>query len=274
MDRGTLLLPHNAVPPRKGRRFYEIPSGVVRCGGCANAMSQHITMANGKVYAYYKCARLVQHGKDGCSPERRLRTNHRAEEIERKVWSTLADLMKDPEQLRGDIDRMIELEKNSSHGDPKYEEKVWLDKLAEVNQMRRGYQEQAAKGHMTFDELGAALSALQETRKSTERELRSVKSRLERVEQLERDRDALRKDYYGIATDALDSLTSEERHDFYKLVRLRVIIYPNCDLEISWAGGEGLLFSTSESVPKGRPYPRMLPVLSEDFTNHQPAGDQ
>jgi hypothetical protein len=60
-----------------------------------------------------------------------------------------------------------------------------------------------------------------------------------------------------MAPDALDSLTPEERHDFYKMVRLGVVIYPNCDLEISWAGGEGLLFSTSESVPdcpaKARP---------------------
>src|SRR5215218_5618784 len=241
------MLRYNAVPSKKGRRFYEIPSGVVRCGGCANAMSQHITMANGKVYAYYKCARLVQHGKDGCSPER-LRTNHRAEDIERKVWSTLSDLMKDPEQLRCDIDKMIELEKNGSHGDHEREEKVWLDKLAELNRMRWGYQEQAAKGYMTFDELGTALSELEESRKSAERELQLVRNRLERVEQLERDKDALREDYFGIAPDALEALTPEEQHDFYKIVRLQVIIYPNCDLEISWAGGEGLLFSTSESV--------------------------
>ena len=58
----------------------------------------------------------------------------------------------------------------------------------------------------------------------------------------------MREDYFAIAPDALDSLTPEERYDFYKLVRLRVVIYPNCDLEISWAGGEGILFSTSESV--------------------------
>jgi len=245
------MVRYNSVPPKKGRRFYEIPSGVVRCGGCTNAMTQHTTRVRGKVYAYYKCDRLVQHGKDACSPER-LRTNHRAEEIERKVWSNISDLMRDPEQLRGDIDRMIELEKNGSHGDPKREEKVWLDKLAELNRMRRGYQEQAAKGYMTFDELGTALSDLEETRKSTERELRSVKNRLERVEQLKRDKDTLHEDYFGIAPDALDSLTPEERHEFYKLVRLRVVIYPNCDLEISWAGGEGLLFSTAESVPAGR----------------------
>ena len=75
---------------------------------------------------------------------------------------------------------------------------------------------------------------------------------LERVEHLERDKDALREDFFGIAPDALDSLTPEERHDFYKLVRLRVVIYPNCDLEISWVGGEGLLFSTSETVLPNR----------------------
>jgi len=169
--------------------------------------------------------------------------------VEQKVWSNISDLMKDPEQLRGDIERMIELEKNGSYGEPQQEEKAWLDKLAEVNQMRRGYQEQAAKGYMTFDEFGAALSDLEETRKSVERELQIVRSRLEHVKQLERDKDALRDDYFGIAPEALGSLMPEERHDFYKLVRLRVVIYPNCDLEFSWAGGEGLLFSTSETVP-------------------------
>ena len=93
------------------------------------------------------------------------------------------------------------------------------------------------------------LSDLEEAHKSVERELHIVRNRLERVEQLERDKEVLREDYLGIAPEALDSLTREERHDFYKLVRLRVVIYPNCDLEISWVGGEGLLFSTSETVP-------------------------
>ena len=150
------MVRYNSPAPKKGRRFWEIPSGVVRCGGCGNAMLRYSAMAAGHVYSYYKCPRLVRDSKDACSPER-LRTNHRAEEVEQKVWSNISDLMKDPEQLRGDIERMIELEKNSSYGDPEQEEKAWLDKLAEVNQMRRGYQEQAAKGYMTFDELGVAL---------------------------------------------------------------------------------------------------------------------
>jgi site-specific DNA recombinase len=241
------IVRYKSPAPRKGRRFWEIPSGVVRCGGCGNAMLRYSATVAGHVYSYYKCRRLVRDSKDACSPER-LRTNHRAEEVEQKVWSNISDLMKDPEQLRGDIDRMIELEKNGSYGNPEQEEKAWLGKLAEANRMRRGYQEQAAKGYMTFDELGAALSDLEETRKSVERELQTIRNRLERVEQLQQDKDVLREDYFGIAPDALDSLTPEERHNLYKLVRLRVVIYPNCDLEISWVGGEGLLFSTSETV--------------------------
>ncbi len=114
----------------------------------------------------------------------------------------------------------------------------------------RGYQEQAAKGYITYDELGAALSNLEETRKSAERELQIVKNRLERVEQLERDKDALHEYYFRIAPQDLDSLTPEERHNFYKMVRLQVIIYPNCDLEIRWAGGEGILFSSQKPIPQ------------------------
>ena len=243
------MVRYNAPAPKTERRLWEIPSGVVRCGGCGSAMRKYSAMAGEHVYAYYKCPRLARDGKNACSPDR-LRTNHRAEEVEREVWSNISDLMKDPEQLRGDIERMIELEKKGSHGDPEREEKVWLDKLAEVSQMRRGYQEQAAKGYMTFDELGAALSELEETCKSAERELQIVRNRVERVEQLERDKDALHEHYLSIAPDALDSLNPEERHDFYKLVRLRAVIHPNCDLEISWAGGEGLLFSSQESVPR------------------------
>jgi hypothetical protein len=67
---------------------------------------------------------------------------------------------------------------------------------------------------MTFDELGAMLSELEETHKSADGELRIVRNRLERVEQPQRDKDLLHEHYFGMAPDALDSLTPEERHDF------------------------------------------------------------
>jgi hypothetical protein len=101
---------------------------------------------------------------------------------------------------------------------------------------------------MTFDELGAALEELEGTRKVAERELKALRSREQRVAELEQKKDALRRYYAGIAPEALDSLTPEERYDFYKLVELEVLIHPNCDLEISWAGGEGSFVSNQELV--------------------------
>src|ERR687890_1325195 len=52
------MLRYKSPAPNKGRRFWEIPSGVVRCGGCGNAMLRYSTMAAGHVYSYYKCPRL------------------------------------------------------------------------------------------------------------------------------------------------------------------------------------------------------------------------
>ena len=82
--------------------------------------------------------------------------------------------------------------------------------------------------------------------------LQALDKRLERVQQLEQHKDALREHYAGIAPEALDSLTPEQRHDFYKLVQLQVVVYPNGDLEIIWAGGPSLYFSNQESVSRYR----------------------
>ncbi len=136
------MVRYNEPPTRSGRHVWEIPGGAVRCGGCGMRMIKYAGMANGKVYAYYKCSKLTRNGKDACSPER-LRTNHRAEEVEQKVWNEISGAMKNPEQLLDDIARMIELEKNGARrGDSlERETNTWLDKLAEVDRMRRGYQE-------------------------------------------------------------------------------------------------------------------------------------
>jgi hypothetical protein len=69
-------------------------------------MTQYAVPRRGRIYAYYKCARLLRFGKGGCAPNR-VRTNHRAEEVERSVWEFVSGLIRDPEQLRDDLERMI-----------------------------------------------------------------------------------------------------------------------------------------------------------------------
>jgi site-specific DNA recombinase len=205
------MIEDNRPPSSTGRRFWQLPSGTVRCSGCGTRMTQYASAAGGRIYAYYRCARLARLGKDSCPSLEgyRSRKNHRAENVERLVWEFVSDLMKDPAQLREDLERMIELEKSGSYGDPEVEAKAWLNKLAELGQMRRGFQEQAARGYMTLEELGAALDELEETRRTAEHELATLLSRCEALEQLELDKEALLEHYARIAPEALDSSRSK-----------------------------------------------------------------
>jgi hypothetical protein len=243
------MVRYNERAARTSRRFWEIPGGAVRCGDCGMRMLKYAGMAGGKVYAYYKCSRLIRNGKDACSPDRR-RTNHRAEGVEQRVWGLVSGLLKDPEQLRADLERMIELEQRETRGDPEQHEKAWIDRLSEIGRMRRGYQEQAAKGLMNLDELGEALRGLEEDRKAAEKGLEAVKRRQERIEQLERDKDTLLRQYAAVAPEALDSLTPTERCHVYKMLRLDVLVHPDEHLEVSGAFGAKPLFSNQETVSR------------------------
>ncbi len=80
---------------------------------------------------------------------------------------------------------------------------------------------------------GRVQTELQEAQKSGQRELDGIKRHRERIEELERDKEALLDYYEGLAPGALDSLTPEERHRFYTLVRLQVRIHPGPGVEIS-----------------------------------------
>ena len=55
-------------------------------------------------------------------------------------------------------------------GDPERDAQIWLRKLEEADRKRAGYQDMAAEGLITFDELRAKLAALEETRETAERE--------------------------------------------------------------------------------------------------------
>jgi hypothetical protein len=241
VDAAREMIRDNRAPSNAGRRFWQIPVGAVYCEGCGMRMSRYAVPMRGRRYAYYKCSRLIRFGKDGCSPER-LRTTHRAEEMERRVWQFISYLMKD-------LERMIELKKRGAHGDPERESKVWLDKLTEVDAERRGYLKLAARGSMTEAELDAALAELEETRATAERELAALQNRQEAIAKLERDRAALLEHYAAIAPEALDSLAPEERYQLYKMLRLEVVVRLDANLEVRGAFGEGLLVSNLELAP-------------------------
>jgi flagellar motility protein MotE (MotC chaperone) len=98
------------------------------------------------------------------------------------------------------------------------------------------------------EELGEKLERLKEVRETAERELETLLDRRERVEQLERDKDELLNSYAKIAPEALDSLSSEERHRLYTMLRMKVTANPDRSLEVS--GALGAQFGQSEMLPR------------------------
>jgi hypothetical protein len=250
LPRGTVdaareMVKDNRRKTNKGRRFFEL-GGVLYCGGCGKKMQYSASPAKGRIYSYYKCRRVTRDGKDAC-PAGESRPSHRAEKLEQRIWEFVSALLKNPEQLREDLERMVELERRGLHGDPDREAEAWLAKLAEVDQERRGYLRLAAKGHMTDEDLERELAGLEETRRTAERELDAIKSRRERLEQLERDKDELLNSYARMVPEALDSLFSEERYRVYRMLRLKVVANPDWSLEVS--GALGTKFVQSETVP-------------------------
>jgi site-specific DNA recombinase len=261
----------NRVPARAGRRFWELTGSIARCGECGWTMcaTHATTTKRGRRYAYdyYRCSNRDRHGIEACANSHKSR----ADKLEPEVWAFVSNLLKSPDILRAGLERLVEDERKATRGNPAREAEVWAQKLSEVERKRSGFQDMAAEGLITLDELRTTLAALEETRTTARRELAALKESRERLEDLERDADALLEDYARMVPEALDELTPEERHRVYKMLRLGVTVYADGLAEITGAFG-GLLEvrpsssvkteSTSSSTATSRTSPCRAPGLT------------
>jgi hypothetical protein len=179
------------------------------------------------LHYYYRCPRRVRDGKDACPNGK----NYRADRAEPRVWELVSGLLKDPETLEADLERMIEQERKRLRSGPEEEAATWMKRLDECTKQREKRLEQHAEGLIDLDELRAKLSAIEETREVAERELRRLKELREEMAGLERDKQELLETYTRMAPEALASLTPEERHRLYGMLRLTVTAHPDGTLE-------------------------------------------
>jgi site-specific DNA recombinase len=242
VDAAREQIKDNRRPSSAGHRFWELSGGIGRCAACDRVLrSRKRNKKKGGrryQYFYYRCSGYDKHGFDGCENSRFAS----ATKLEGQVWEFVRGILLDPAELCSDLDRAIELERDGRRGDPEAEARHWLDKLSEVDEERRGFLRLAAKGRITDAELDEELAKLDETRKVAEHELEALRWHTDRVEEMERDRNAVLEYYTTLAPEALDSLTPEERHRLYKMLRLKVLVARSGDLEIELAGtpAEGL----------------------------------
>jgi site-specific DNA recombinase len=239
VDRAREAIRENRAPSAAGRRVWELSGGIIKCAECGYNMMIHSVSApraKGRLF-YYRCRKRNRDGAEACAH----RKCHRADEVEPRVWNLISGLLKDPERLKAGLQEMIEQERAGLRGDPNQEAKAWLDKLAEVDQERRGYLRLAAKGHISDEELGGLLIELDGTREAAETELEALRARREVLEKLERDKEALLESYSSMTPAALNGLDPEERHHVYKMLRLTVEVSPDGSLDVSGVIGDSFV---------------------------------
>jgi hypothetical protein len=232
VDTARAALKNNRRPARAGDRSWELSGGILRCAECGRAMSARTFTRpqTDRVNLYYTCVSGAAAKPDTCSAFK----HHKAPDLEARVWSEVSEILKDPERLRAGLDRMIEQERSSTHGAPGAHTEHWLEEISEANRKRARYQEMAVEGLIDFDELRDHLAALNETRKLAEEKLRALQHRTERLEQLERDRDKLLESYADLMPEAIDALSSEERHQVYRMIGMEAHI--SCDGSFDLSG--------------------------------------
>jgi site-specific DNA recombinase len=173
--------------------------------------------------------------------------------VEPRVWGFVSELLADPERLRAGLEEMITRKRQGLRGNPDREAKLWTDKLAEVDRKRARFKDMAAEGLIEFDDLRARLADLEETRETAQLELAALEGRREKLAELERDRDALMESYAGMVPEALETLSPEERHHVYKLLKLRVDLSADDTLKVSGALDAGATaVSKTEAAPASR----------------------
>jgi site-specific DNA recombinase len=251
VDLAREAIKDNVKFSQNNNRPWELSGGLAHCAECGWALSTHTARKPNTKYVnyYYRCSRVqVHYAYKMCTNNK----HQRADRLEPMVWNYVSGVMKNPEELRTDLDRMIELEKRGTRGDPSKDAKLWADKLVEVERKRAKYQEAFAADAVTLPELKAYLTQLDETRKTAEHELDALRSRDEYVRELEADRDALLDTLEAQAPEALDSLTPEQRHQWYKRLKLRADVFADGRVEISWAGsasGNAVCETATLSLP-------------------------
>jgi hypothetical protein len=162
-----------------------------------------------------------------------------ARKVEPVVWGFVSRLLGDPELLRRGLEEMIALERGNTKGDPERETEAWAEKLAESDRKRSRYQEMAAEGLITFDELRAKLAGIREARETAQRQLAASRGRKERSEGLEMDREALLGSLADEVTAGLEALSGAERNEVYR--KLRLLVTPSAEgYELS-ENGDGRL---------------------------------
>jgi hypothetical protein len=107
------------------------------------------------------------------------------------------------------------------------DEASWLKRISEVDRKQERLLNLHLDGDITAAQFRAKSAELSEARAAAKGQLEVARSRLARLEDLKRSKDELVSHYASLVPSQLQELTPEDRRQVYKMMSLRVSVYPD-----------------------------------------------
>lgn len=165
VDRARARVKGNRSPSKAGDRVWEL-SGVAKCAGCGrNLISYRRAKKSGGFNTYYRCR--PSSTVDKC-PNRK---SHPADALENLAWEVFGTTA-DPEKINA-----LYHERESHQGVEKRRRQaaILTERLSELEQERRGYLRQNARGKLLDADLDAMLSEVDEQMEQVSAELEATR---------------------------------------------------------------------------------------------------
>jgi hypothetical protein len=158
-------------------------------------MSVNYIRAKGR--GNYRCTGRYNGGiKNRCSRGHTVR----AEGAEVRFWKFVREILTNPHRLTQGLEKMLENERQPSTGE---DDTFWLRRLAEIDLKQKRLLDLHLDGDITTEQFRVKSAELEEVRAAAEGQLEAARSRLARLEDIERSKDELISHYASLGPQAL-----------------------------------------------------------------------
>jgi hypothetical protein len=155
----------------------------------------------------------------------------RAEEAETRVWGFVSEILTNPHRLTLGLEKMLENERQPSVGE---DETPWLKRIAEIDHKQERLLDLHLDGDIKTEKFRAKSAELEAARAAAEAQLEAARSRLARLKDIERNKDALVSHYASLVPQVLPGLSPEEKYQIYKKMYLQVLAQHDGTLIADW----------------------------------------
>lgn len=219
-------------PSTVAERFWVLSGGIARCAECGGGFSpMTVNPRQPSRRTYYRCHRHRDR-PEACHNPRAVS----AEPLEESVWQAVRSLFEEPERLmrlyEAYLERRRALLRVNPNGNPDAEARRLAQRLAELEEERRGYLRQNARGLLVDAELDVMLAEVDAQREDARRALGKAHEMQTALHRLEGEREAMFGRFAAMARMDLRNLAAEQRRKVLLALRARVEIAADASVRV------------------------------------------